>query len=173
MPSLESGEVTRAIESSFKPDKHKGLRGPISVDPFFEKDLAKIDSRLALRWNPFHGLYMVWMKMSSDRLWSQPTHVIHDGRWGFRTPGPRDLRVLKVANHMAQKLDYRAREAAAEKNDDIELEKARYSRQVAMQEMTQQVAKKFDLTAGKMFDGDFAITRGAIGHDRSKMLETV
>ena len=157
--TLPVGEIDKAISQSLKFDKFKGLAGPTPPDPSFIEEMKRIDPRLVIRFNPLQHLYMIWIHMGGQKLWGQPTHVIHDGSWGFRKPDKRDLQIIRIANHMAQKMDFRAKEAAAEKEDSIATEADKYARELALHEATQQLARKFDLTTEKMFEGDFKITR--------------
>ena len=113
-----------------------------------------IDPRLVLRYNPHQNLYMVWLHMGGEKLWGQPTHVIHDGHWGFRKPDQRDIELLRKANYLASKLNHHAKEEAAESQDEMANEKAKYAREIALQGASQALAKKYDLTREKISTRD-------------------
>lgn len=97
-------ELESQIDECAIPDKFEGLRGPVTVEPLFLEELARIDPRLVLRWNPHIGRYLVYIKFPASRkIWSQPTHTVQAPDGGFRKPDKRDLDLIRRANWYAQK----------------------------------------------------------------------
>lgn len=98
-----STEERRALEASFKPDRFKGLRGPVHVSEDWLRELARIDGSLVLRWQPKWSRYAVFKRMSATgQLYSQPVLIIQTDNGGCRAPNSHDLFMIRKANWMAR-----------------------------------------------------------------------
>lgn len=100
-PDLSTDE-RRALEASFKPDKFRGLRGPVAIPDGWERELNRIDSRMVLRWQPLWKRYAVFMRMGSGKLYSQPVHLIENDHGGCRPPNTYDLYLIRKAAWLAR-----------------------------------------------------------------------
>lgn len=150
--------VTQEIESSFIEDKFRHLTGPVNIPKEFTDELHRIDDRLVLRWQPRWGLYAVFCRMQrSDRLWSQPVHIVWTENKGFRKPGRRDLEAIRKANWFAKRNGARAAidrmdQAIADQHVD---DQANFDRQ--LRESVTAATRRHNLTYR-----DIGVTRKAV-----------
>ena len=90
-------------------DRYRDLAGPCHPGPAWEAELARIDPRLVLRYQPVWGKYAVFCRMErSNRLWHQPVHIIETAERRLRKPDGRDLAAIRKARYLAERSGARA-----------------------------------------------------------------